>query len=476
MSIPTQTSKILATLGGVLAAMVLGSAPASAAPVLPVVSTGAVSSLAPTSATLNGSVNPKGTSVTECNFEIGPYAEWLYEVIPCAQALPLSGSSSLPVSLAFTGLAPGSVYYYRLAATNGNGTSQGAVQSFTTLPAVEGVSTLAATALTSVEATLNGSLEPNGVDAHYFFEYGPDTSYGSNTTTHDAGTQSEPEAVAATLTGLIPNKTYHYRLVAENSMGTTYGVDQTLLTSAVAPVVSQFGSTVALSRSSAVLAVTADSGNTPTAYLVEYGSSSAYGSRSAPTNNSANAVEAIDVSLEDLTPGTLYHYRLVASNTVGTVTGPDQTFTTAAAQPPLSATGAASGVGQNNATITGVVSSAGLPTNYGFEIGTGSGYGQPTGIGTLSSGEESIALTLTGLQPGTTYHYRVVASNADGTVYGSEQALTTAGVAVALTVPPAPPLISTPKVAFPSVKAPAKSTAKKKHKTAKTKTKRKKKK
>jgi hypothetical protein len=450
MNIRMRISTGIATIA---AGMALAATPALAAAVPPVVTAEATSNITKTSATLHGAVNPKGTSVTACEFEYGPFEGFYPEAIPCAEALPLSGTSSVPVSAAFTGLSPSTTYYFQLSATNANGTSQGPAQSFTTLPAVDGVTTLAATSIASRAATLNGSLEPNGLDAHYFFEYGPDASYGFATTIQDAGTQSEPKALSAALVGLTPNATYHFRLVGENSTGTTYGVDETLLTSAVQPVVEQFGSTVAVTRGSALLAITANSEHSPTEYLVEYGTGIAYGSRSAPANRSASGAETIDIALEDLTPATLYHYRLVASNPAGTVVGPDETFTTAAATPPLAATGGTSGAGQNTATITGTVNPQGEDTSYGFEIGTGSGYGQPTGLGTVSAGEETIALALSGLQPGTTYHYRVIASNQDGTAYGADQAFTTAGVAVALTVPPAPPLIATPVVAFPKVKA-----------------------
>jgi phosphodiesterase/alkaline phosphatase D-like protein len=472
MMIGKHMTAALAALGALVACMALADAPALAAPVLPVVKTEAVSNLTLTSATLNATVNPKGTSVSECQFEIGPYAEWLYEVLPCSVALPLTGASSVPVSVALAGLSPSGVYYYRVSAGNETGTSQGAVLSFTTPPAVEGVSTLAATAIGSHEAMLNGSLEPNGLDAHYFFEYGVSNSYGSNTNMQDAGTQSEPTPVSAPVVGLTPDQSYHFRLVAENSAGTTYGADETFLTQAVQPVVEQSGATVSVARSSALLSFVVNSENSATDYQVEYGSSTAYGARSATAVRSTDAAESINIGLEDLTPATQYHYRLVASNSAGTVAGPDETFTTSAPSPPLVATGGASAVGQSSATVAGSVNSQGLPTNYGFELGTGSGYGPPTGIGTAGGGEEAIALTISGLAPGTTYHYRVLASNQDGTVYGADETFTTSGVAVQLAVPAAAPLIAAPAVAFPALKVTAsqpKSRAKAKRKIKKKK-------
>lgn len=458
MSIRKQVATGLIALG-VVAASLLNVPGAVAATAPPAVSTETATAITRTTATLNGAVNPEGTPVTACQFEIGPFEGFYTETVPCAQTLPLSGSSSVPVSAALTGLVAGNVYYYRLSATNENGTSEASAQSFATLPAVEGVGTAAATAVTSSTATLNGTLEPNGVETQYHFEYGTTSEYGSSTESTEAGSQSGPTAVSASLTGLLPNQEYHFRLVAQNSFGTTTGADEVFYTPAIAPVIESSGPPAGISRDSAVLAFTANAGNSLTIYQVEYGRSANYEARSAPIKRSTGVVETVYLALDDLTPGTIYHYRLYASNATGSVSGPDETFTTAAATPPLVLAGGASAVGQNSATITANVNSQGLNTIYGFEIGTGDGYGLPTGLGAVSAGEENVALTLNGLQPGTTYHYRVFASNSDGVAYGSDQTFTTAGVAVPLAAPPSPPLISTPKVAFPSVKAAIKAKA-----------------
>jgi hypothetical protein len=517
----------------------------------------AASNITKTTAMLNGSINPDGTSVSACEFEYGTEAGSYPETVPCAQAMPQSGEHAVPVSAALSGLSANTVYHYRLSATNANGVSQGQDQSFTTpqavdslstglasnvtgtaakltgslspdgsdthyyfeygteesygsispaLPgtdagsgsvrvaaettlgglqvgstyhyrlvgansfgttyggdetlttraAVSGVRTSAATGIAGTGATLAGSLEPNGSDTHYYFEYGTEESYGSSTPLQDAGSASEARSVSAVVGGLQPNEIYHYRLVGENGLGKSYGADRTLRTLLLGPVLGGAGSAVSITRSNAVLGFTVNSENNSTTYWLEYGPSAAYGATTAKVALAAGAAaEAVEVNLEDLAAGTLYHYRLVASNSGGTAAGPDETFTTSAPSPPVVTTGAAGAVGQNTATITGSVSSQGQATSYGFEIGSGAGYGEPMGRGTLSVGEEGIALALNGLQPGTTYHYRVEASNLDGTTYGPDQTFTTAGVASALTVPSAPPLIVTPAVAFPSAKAPA---------------------
>jgi len=79
-------------------------------------------------------------------------------------------------------------------------------------------------------ATLNGTINPNGNDTDYYFQYGTSTSYGSSTPTSDAGAGTSDVSVSENLSGLAANTTYHYRLVAVSSAGTTNGSDQTFTT------------------------------------------------------------------------------------------------------------------------------------------------------------------------------------------------------------------------------------------------------
>lgn len=89
------------------------------------------------------------------------------------------------------------------------------------------------TAVTTTEATLNGAVNPDGEETRYRFEYGATPSYGTSVPapSADAGPGSAPVELASRLTGLARDHTYHYRLVAENAAGTTYGGDETFETS-----------------------------------------------------------------------------------------------------------------------------------------------------------------------------------------------------------------------------------------------------
>ena len=102
-------------------------------------------------------------------------------------------------------------------------------------PSAPSATTEGATGITTTEATVAGSVNPNGPDAHYYFEYGPTTSYGTKIPAspgNDAGFGTKAVPVSVKITGLQVGTIYHYRLVASSWVGTTNGADHTFTTSA----------------------------------------------------------------------------------------------------------------------------------------------------------------------------------------------------------------------------------------------------
>ena len=85
-------------------------------------------------------------------------------------------------------------------------------------------------------ATLTGGIYPNSLDTTYQWQFGTTTVYGEQTEPVDAGGGSALAAASGQLSGLTPGVTYHYRLVATNNDGTTYGYDGSLTTSTVTDV------------------------------------------------------------------------------------------------------------------------------------------------------------------------------------------------------------------------------------------------
>ena len=92
------------------------------------------------------------------------------------------------------------------------------------------VTTSAASEVQLTQAKLNGTVNPRGTDTHYYFQYGKTTEYGSSTSSSDAGSGMSSVPEGATLAGLEPGTTYHYRLVASSAGGEIKGNDQTLTT------------------------------------------------------------------------------------------------------------------------------------------------------------------------------------------------------------------------------------------------------
>jgi hypothetical protein len=101
--------------------------------------------------------------------------------------------------------------------------------------------------------------------------------------------------------------------------------------------------------------------------------------------------------------------------------------TAAAAGPPSATTGAATSVTQGGATLTGTVDPQGTATTYHFEYGTSSSYGLQSAEVDAGSGTGAVdaSATLSGLTSDTTYHYRLVATNAAGVTRGADRTLKT---------------------------------------------------
>ncbi len=130
-------------------------------------------------------------------------------------------TSALPTYLN-TGLAANTTYSYTVAAYDaaGNLSAASPAISVTTLPLMPTVSQTAASGITSTTATLSGVANPSGAITSAWFEYGTTTAYGASTT---PVTLSVATTISANLTGLASGLTYHFRLVARNAGGTSFG-------------------------------------------------------------------------------------------------------------------------------------------------------------------------------------------------------------------------------------------------------------
>jgi outer membrane protein assembly factor BamB len=134
------------------------------------------------------------------------------------------------------------------------------------------------------------------------------------------------------ISGLAASTTYHFRIVATNNAGTRYGSDTTFttLSASGAPVVATNPATN-IASSSAKLNGTLDPHGLSTAVHFQYGTTTSYGSTTASQTKTGNTYQNVSANITGLTAGTVYHFRIVATNSAGTRYGLDKTF---AAVPP----------------------------------------------------------------------------------------------------------------------------------------------
>jgi DNA-binding beta-propeller fold protein YncE len=345
-------------------------------------------------------------------------------------------------------------------------------------PLVEGESV---GGLSQSAVTLVGKVDPRGLEASYYFQYG--TGVGLE----GAGVvPASPGVIGAgrfsgvkvsAVAGLQPSTVYYYRLVAHSAFGgglgsTTYGATQSFTSPALAASVVTGGAS-AVTQSSASLSGTVTPGSvgaaSDTRWCFQYGTGTGYEQGSVPLSagdaGEGTAGVPVSVQLTGLWPATLYHYRLVAVNSLGLgfgapvcdtlggvqSAGADETFSTGATPPPSVVTGSASEVSSTSAVLSGTVDGYGTQTTYEFDLGTDTTYGaRILGDAGAAGGVVPFTLSVQGLQPGETYHYRLAASNAAGESDGTDETFTTPTVPGAvITAPLSEPLLRTPILKFP---------------------------
>jgi len=294
-------------------------------------------------------------------------------------------------------------------------------------PAVE---TLAASAIAEKGATLNGKVNPNGAETKMYFEYGTTTSYGSKTSEVSVGSGTTTLEKSQAISGLSANTTYHYRVVASNSAGSSHGIDRTF-TTAGAPTVSGLEtSEVGGLGEEATLKALVDPNGQSTTYQFEYGLSE--GSLTnivpVPAGSAGNGFEptSVDATATGLTPGTKYFVRVSATNAGGKVTSSVSTFTSSLA--PEIETVSVSNVGYTSATLNATITSFASGSSYYFEYGTTASYGNKTTTKEFFLAKNA-SEPISGLKENTLYHYRIVATNKEGTHTGTDQTFTTLGPA-----------------------------------------------
>lgn len=131
-----------------------------------------------------------------------------------------------------TSVVPGRIYYYRIYAysSSGNSAFSNDASATPTGGVAPSVTTQSASLIQTTSAQMNASVNPNGYATSAYFQYGPTTSYVGTTGAVNLGNGNTTVSIGSTYSGLPPNTTIHYRVVATNSGGTTYGGNVTFTT------------------------------------------------------------------------------------------------------------------------------------------------------------------------------------------------------------------------------------------------------
>ena len=244
----------------------------------------------------------------------------------------LNPALSTTHSAGLSGLAPSTLYHYRVVSKDaaGNVATSGDF-TFTTnaLPPPDTtpptVFLVESTAVTANSATINWVTDE---PADGQVEYGPTTAYGAATNLAAAVTLGH----SFSLTGLLPGTTYHYRVLSKDAAGNlTTSNDFTFTTNVpdtTAPAITAVGNSN-VTQSTATITWTTDE---PADSQIEYGLTPAFGSVT-PLN--AALVTAHSVNLSSLTPNTTYHYRVLSKDAAGNAaSSAPGSFTTATTPPP----------------------------------------------------------------------------------------------------------------------------------------------
>jgi len=234
------------------------------------------------------------------------------------------------------------------------------------------------------------------------------------------------------LTGLTPGTTYYIRAYATNEAGTAYGNEVTFSTVALTlPELTTLAVT-GVTSSGAVSGgnITKDGGVEVTVRGICWAATANPTISDTKTSN-GNGTGSFTANITGLTPGSSYHVRAYATNSVGTAYGNDVPFTAAPVTPTLTTTTITS------PTRTSAVSGGNITNNGGAAV-TARGVCWSTSSGPVATGlhtsdgtgNGTFTSNIIGLNSGTTYYVRAYATNSAGTAYGNELFFTTSPVQV----------------------------------------------
>ena len=383
---------------------------------LPVLTTSPVTKIGATTAESGGKITfegqPKFTSYGIC---------WDTKTNPTiAKARTAHNDVSEHFVNTISGLIPNTIYYARAYSTNSAGTAYGEQVSFTTAISTPIIITSSVSDITYNSATCGSIILFNG--GSHIHNYGicwdtiPKPTIKASKTIDSLKT----DVFLGHLGGLKPNKSYFVRAYAANSAGTAYGEEKTFITSKGVPfLLTTPVSDISLNVANCGVKIISDGGTK----ITEHGI--CWSTKPDPTiDNSKTSQTYIPgrFRMTGLRAATKYYVRAYAKNSSGTGYGTLLSFRTSG-NPPAAATLDAVNMTPKGAVLRAIVNANQFPTQVSFEYGNTTEYGHSASIPqnpVTGSSDNSVSTEISGLETGTTYHFRVKAENATGTTNGKD--------------------------------------------------------
>lgn len=393
----------------------------------------------PNSFTINGS------ALNTTNISVGPLTGFTFSTTSggtYTASLSLTQPGGTYIQAIFVKFTPTLVQSY-----NGNiPVSGGGAAAITVAASGAGVNTIptvtsgAASAITSISATVAGTIPANGCSAitAYGIEYSTTNGFPNGSGTAAPSSNLVGINFSSNLTGLAPTTTYYFHAYATNNGGTAYGAQGTFTTATptlTTSALTGFGNvclnTTAGPNSFTITGTNLTTANVTVGALAGYTYSTTSGGTYTATLNLVQPGGAYSqIIYVKFTPTLVQSYNgniavgggggatvNVAATAAGVNTAPSVT------------SGVASAITQTTATVAGTIPSIGCSaiTAYGIEFSTTNGFPNGTGTAVVSTNLSGINFSsaLTGLAPSTTYYYHAYATNAGGTTYGTQGSFTT---------------------------------------------------
>lgn len=393
-------------------------------PVIPTLTTTAVTGITTNSASSGGNITANGgEEVTARGVCWGTTAN------PTVSGSKTSDGSDVGTfTSAITGLTANTDYFVRAYATNSVGTAYGNEITFKTLAIVGATVTTSTPTFTATTATAGGNVTADGGAAVTERGVCWSTTANPNVTT---GTKVVAAAAGlgtytVSITGLQPGTTYHVVAYAQNTSGVSYGSDVPFTTLATKPSVT---STTDANPTQTTATVGGEVTATGGAAITERGVY--WGLSANPETSGTKAVATLGqlgtftVNLTNLTPATRYYVKAFATNSQGTEFGTEVSFTTDAVTPAVLTTTAPAFVTGSSTSVTagGNITSAGggTVTERGVCYSTtASPDYQDLKVAATAGGIGAFTVTIPDLLEGTTYYFRAYAVNSTGPAYGNE--------------------------------------------------------